>query len=78
MKWKHHAWFWNQTILTIEGLGTNMMSSLSTIFFINIFFILPKNEIIAKFECVTPTIIKLIIILFNIIGVLWHIIYILF
>ncbi len=53
-----------------------MMFSLSTIFLVNIFFILPKNEIIAKSECATPTIIKLIIILFNILGVLWHIIYI--
>jgi NADH-ubiquinone oxidoreductase chain 5 len=43
------------------GLGTN--------FWANSFFVLPKNEIIAESEFVTPTIIKLIPILFSTISV---------
>jgi hypothetical protein len=36
---------------------------------VNFFFILPRKEIISKSEFSPPTIIKLIIILFKIIGV---------
>jgi hypothetical protein len=42
-----------------------MMIGLGTNFWVNSLFVLPKNETIAEFEFVTPTIIKLILILFS-------------
>jgi NADH-ubiquinone oxidoreductase chain 5 len=45
-----------------------MMIGLGTNFWAISFFILPKNEIIAESKFVTPTIIKLIPILFNTLG----------
>ena len=45
-----------------------MMIGLGTNFWANSLFILPKNEILAESEFATPTIIKLIPILFSTLG----------
>ena len=51
-----------------NGLGTDMMIGLGTNFWANSLFILPKNEILAESEFATPTIIKLIPLLFSTLG----------
>ncbi len=54
------------SILKLFGLGTN--------FWANSLFVLLKNEIIIEFEFATPTIIKLIPILFSTLGAyLWKV-----